>query len=78
MRHRLPQQTEGSITMIHITKIDDLSFNVRFDPAMTDMLSEEAGWSSPERALYSILSDALLGPSFPSGYFDDLDDDVPF
>lgn len=64
--------------MIHVTKIDELSFNVQFDPAMTDTLSEASGWSSPERALYSILSDALLGPSLPLGYLDDLDDDVPF
>lgn len=64
--------------MINVTKIDELSFNVRFDPTMIDMLGEELGWSSPERALHSILSDALLGPTFPPAYFDDLDDDVPF
>ncbi len=64
--------------MIDVTKIDELSFNVRFDPAMTDTLSEASGWSSAERALYTILSDALLGPSFPPDYLDDLDDDVPF
>ena len=64
--------------MIHVTKLNDLSFNVQFDPAMTDALNDASGWSSPERALYSILADALLGPSLPPGYLDDLDDDVPF
>lgn len=64
--------------MIHITKLSELSFNVEFDPAMTDALSEASGWSSPERSIYSILADSLLGPSLPSGYLDDLDDDVPF
>jgi len=64
--------------MIRITKLNELSFEVEFDPAMTDALSEEAGWSSPERALYCILADGLLGPSLPLGYLDELDDDVPF
>ncbi|HEY9579661.1 MAG TPA: hypothetical protein VIR65_07315 [Rhizorhapis sp.] len=64
--------------MIHVTQLNKLSFNVQFDPAMTDALNEASGWSTPERALHSILADALLGPSLPQGYLDDLDNDVPF
>jgi len=71
-------QQRGSTMMIYVTKLNELSFSVQFDPAMSDALSEAAGWSSPERALYCILADALLGPSLPPGYLDDLDDDVPF
>lgn len=64
--------------MIHVTKLDELSFTVRFDPAMTETLSDVSGWSSPERALYSILADALLGSALSPDGMDDLDDDVPF
>src|SRR3546814_16545328 len=74
----LPQPQKGSAMMIHVTQLNKLSFNVQFDPAMTDALNEASGWSTPERALHSILADALLGPSLPQGYLDDLDHDVPF
>src|SRR3546814_5986028 len=74
----LPQPQKGSAMMIHVTQLNKLSFNVQFDPAMTDALNEASGWSTPERALHSILADALLGPSLPQGYLDDLDNDVPF
>lgn len=63
--------------MITVTQSDELMFTVRFDPAMTEMLRYMSGWSTPERALQSILSDAMLGPSFDHD-FGDLDDDVPF
>src|SRR3546814_5675355 len=69
----LPQPQKGSAMMIHVTQLNKLSFNVQFDPAMTDALNEASGWSTPERALHSILADALLGPSLPQGYLDDLD-----
>src|SRR3546814_4242973 len=74
----LPQPQKGSAMMIHVTQLNKLSFNVQLDPAMTDALNEASGWSTPERALHSILADALLGPSLPQGYLDDLDNDVPF
>lgn len=60
--------------MIEVTKIDDLTFEVRFDPKMTETLIVEAGWSSPDRALLSILSDALLGSPPPIDYDNQVDD----
>ena len=64
--------------MIHVTKIDKLSYFVRFDPAMTNALTDASGWGSHESAICSILFDALLGPASPSRYLNDVDDDVPF
>lgn len=55
--------------MIQISKIDDLTFEVRFDPKMTDALTVEAGWSSLERAR----SDVLLGSPPFIGYDSQVD-----
>jgi len=64
--------------MIHVIKLDELSFTVRFDEKMTDKLSEVSGWGSLEFALTSILSDALLGWNPPEEYLWPDDDDGPF
>lgn len=64
--------------MIQISKIDDLSFTVRFDPQMAQKLSDIAIWGTVENALILILSDALIITE-PYGHFDyEPDDDIPF
>lgn len=64
--------------MIHVAKVSQFSFSINFDEGMKATLLEVAEWGTVERFIESVLIDALLGPSMPDGYLDDLDDDVPF
>jgi hypothetical protein len=64
--------------MIHISKTDDLSFTVRFDPRMAEELSAIASWGTVEDALSRILTDILLGHDPYPDFSGDLEDDVPF
>lgn len=64
--------------MIDISKVDDLTFTIRFDPQIAADLYLYAGWGTVENALSRILSDTLLGTDPTYGVDGDLDDDVPF
>lgn len=47
--------------MIEVTKIGDLTFEVRFDEKIRQDLRDVSGWGSEEDAIARILSDILLG-----------------
>ncbi|KQN01808.1 hypothetical protein ASE85_21695 [Sphingobium sp. Leaf26] len=64
--------------MIQISKIDDLSFTVRFDPQMAQELSDFAGQDTIENALACAITDAILLINHYPFLECDLDDDVPF
>lgn len=47
--------------MIDVTKVGDLTFEVRFDESVREDLTLIAGWGTEECAIGRILSDILLG-----------------
>ncbi len=64
--------------MINVKVVGDLTFEVRLDEKMRKELLLRTGRGPVEELLQDILSEALLGPSYPEDYDGDLDDDVPF
>lgn len=64
--------------VIHVMKIGDLTFEVRFDERLRDDLRDVSGWGTQEDAVRRILAGVLLGDGQSTRFFDDLDDDVPF
>lgn len=64
--------------MIHVAKLNDLSFSIRFDEKLAQTLSELSGWCSVENFIQAILSDTILGSPHRDDFLADLDDDVPF
>lgn len=47
--------------MIEVTKVGDLTFEIRFDESVREDLTLIAGWGTEECAIGRILSDILLG-----------------
>ncbi|WP_394440164.1 hypothetical protein ACGGKE_03790 [Sphingobium naphthae] len=47
--------------MIEVTKVGDLTFEIRFDESVREDLTLIAGWGTEEWAIGCILSDILLG-----------------
>lgn len=47
--------------MIGVTKVGDLTFEIRFDESVREDLTLIAGWGTEEWAIGRILSDILLG-----------------
>lgn len=64
--------------MIHVAKLSELSFSIQFDDGMKETLSEIAQWGPVEKCLEGLLSDFLLGPSFPEEDDSAPDGDYPF
>ncbi|MEJ7928292.1 hypothetical protein WG908_16210 [Sphingobium sp. AN641] len=50
------------MTMIQVTQIGDLAFEVRFDPAIRQDLRDVSGWGTEADAINRILADVILGP----------------
>lgn len=67
--------------MIHVTKIGDLTFELRFDEKLRQDLIDISGWGTVEGGIERILCDILLGsqgdPNLQEIYGFDCDEEMP-
>jgi hypothetical protein len=64
--------------MIQVSKVGDLTFEVRFEEGGRRYLQDVSGWGTTEAALERILCNVIFGLDPCSKFFDDLSDDIPF